>query len=132
LRDSQLNGTDETLRPPEVDGSPCTNLAEFRDGKLVPKRTKDSGFIHRLNATYKPNDDLMFYATWSRGFRPGGIHRRGDIEPYAPDYQTNYELGWKTTLMNGRLRWNGAVYHQIWKKFQFSFLGENSFTEIHN
>jgi len=32
----------------------------------------DSGFVHRLNLTYKPNDDLLFYATWSRGFRPGG------------------------------------------------------------
>ena len=30
------------------------------------------------------------------------------------------------------MRWNGAIYHQLWKKFQFSFLGENSFTEIHN
>ncbi|MEP7004384.1 MAG: TonB-dependent receptor, partial [Sphingomonas bacterium] len=25
-----------------------------------------------------------------------------------------------------------AVYQQEWKKFQFSFLGQNSFTEIHN
>jgi outer membrane receptor protein involved in Fe transport len=26
------------------------------------------------------------------------------------------------------LRWNGAIYHQIWDKIQFSFLGENSLT----
>ena len=87
-----------SLLPPEVQGSPCTNLADFKDGKLVPKRAKGNGFTHRLNATYKPNDDLMFYATWSRGFRPGGINRRRDIAPYDPDYLTNYELGWKTTL----------------------------------
>jgi outer membrane receptor protein involved in Fe transport len=72
----------------------------------------------------------MFYATWSRGFRPGGLNRRGDIPPYDPDYLTNYEIGWKTTF--GPWRWNGAVYHEIWKKFQFAFLGANSFTEIHN
>ena len=30
------------------------------------------------------------------------------------------------------VRWNGAIYHQRWKEFQFSFLGANSFTEIHN
>ena len=40
------------------------------------KRIKDSGFVHRLNLTYKPNDDLLFYGTWSRGFRPGGVNRR--------------------------------------------------------
>jgi outer membrane receptor protein involved in Fe transport len=118
------------LLPAVVSGSPCTNLAEFKNGKLVPKRAKDSGFTHRLNAQWKPNDDLMFYATWSRGFRPGGINRRGEIPPYDADYLTNWELGWKTTF--GPWRWNGAIYHDIWKKFQFTFLGANSFTEVHN
>jgi len=130
LRNSQLNGTDLTLLPAVVPGSPCTNLADFVDGKLVPKRAKGHGFTHRLNAQWKPQENLMFYATWSRGFRPGGINRRADVPPYDPDYLTNYEIGWKTRF--GSLRWNGAIYHEVWKKFQFAFLGANSFTEIHN
>ena len=72
----------------------------------------------------------MFYATWSKGFRPGGINRQPGLAPYNPDFLINYELGWKTTL--GPLRWNGAIYHQLWKKFQFSFLGENSLTVVQN
>lgn len=68
---------------------------------------------------------------WSRGYRPGGINRRGTIPPYQADFLTNYEIGWKTTLAPG-FRFNGAVYRQDWKNFQFSFLGQNSFTEIHN
>jgi len=72
----------------------------------------------------------MFYATWSRGFRPGGVNRRANIPPYDSDYLTNYELGWKTTF--GPVRWNGAIFHEKWKAFQFAFLGENSFTEVHN
>ena len=101
-----------------------------RTARWSPSAIKDSGFIHRLNAQWKPRENVMLYGTWSRGFRPGGINRRGDVAPYAPDFLTNYELGWKTTF--GPLRWNGAIYHQLWKKFQFSFLGENSFTEIQN
>ena len=50
--------------------------------------------------------------------------------PTIPTILTNFELGWKTTF--GPLRWNGAIYHEVWKKFQFAFLGANSFTEIHN
>jgi outer membrane receptor protein involved in Fe transport len=73
---------------------------------------------------------MMFYATWSRGFRPGGINRQPNAPAYDPDYLTNYELGWKTNF--GPIRWNGAVYNQIWKGFQFSFLGENSLTVIQN
>ena len=131
LRQAYLAGLPTTpFVPAVVPGSPCNNLGVFEDGKVVPKHAKGHGFIHRLNAQWKPQPNMMFYATWSRGFRPGGINRRGDIGPYDPDYLTNYEAGWKTTL--GPLRWNGAIYHQKWRKFQFSFLGANSFTEIHN
>ena len=121
-----------TLLPAAVDGSPCTNLADYVNGELVPKRTKDTGFTHRVNLTWKPSEDVMTYATWSRGFRPGGINRRATIVPYDADFLTNYELGVKTTLADGMVRLNAAIYQQEWKRFQFSFLGENSFTEIHN
>ena len=106
-----------------IDGSPCTN---------VDKRTKDSGFIHRLNATWKPNADSLFYATWSRGFRPGGINRRGTLPPYKPDFITNYEAGTKLTFLDGRMRLNAAVYQLDWKNIQLSFLGANGLTEIRN
>jgi iron complex outermembrane receptor protein len=130
LRDSQSNGTDTTLLPPVVSGSPCTDLGVFENGKVVPKHAKGHGATYRANAQWKPQENLMFYATWSKGFRPGGINRRGDIPPYDPDFLYNVELGWKTTF--GPIRWNGAIYHETWKKFQFAFLGANSFTEIHN
>jgi outer membrane receptor protein involved in Fe transport len=74
----------------------------------------------------------MFYGTWSRGFRPGGINRRATVPPYEPDYLVNFEAGWKTSLLDNRVRWNGAVFTQKWNDFQYSFLGENSFTEIRN
>jgi outer membrane receptor protein involved in Fe transport len=130
--DGQLikNGGTGGFAPGSISGIPCTNVGIFEDGKVKPKRTKDNGFTYRLNGTWKPTEDLMFYATWSKGFRPGGINRRAALPPYAPDFLINYELGWKTTF--GPIRWNGAVYHQRWKKFQFSFLGENSLTVIQN
>jgi iron complex outermembrane recepter protein len=131
LRDAQLQGRTTTLAPSIIPGTPCTNLADFQNGRLVPKRTKDDGFIHRLNLTWKPSENALIYGTWSRGFRPGGINRRATIPPYRADFLTNYELGWKTTLAQG-LRINGAIYMQDWKNFQYSFLGENSFTQIQN
>ncbi|PJI87308.1 TonB-dependent receptor [Sphingomonas koreensis] len=132
LRDAYLDGSPtNTLLPAMVAGGPCTNLATFTSGKLVPKKTEGQGVTYRLNLTWKPQDGLLFYAAASSGFRPGGINRRGDVEPYAADKLYNYELGWKTTLVDG-LRFNGAVYMQDWSAFQFSFLGPNSFTIIQN
>jgi iron complex outermembrane receptor protein len=87
-----------------------------------------------LNLTYKIDKDHMVYATWSKGFRPGGVNRNGGgtLPPYQPDYLTNYELGWKTTWFDNRLRFNGAVFDEKWKNFQFAFLGANALTIIAN
>ncbi len=115
-------GTGTCFGPPVVSGSPCTN---------VDKRTKDSGFVHRLNATYKANDDLLVYATWSRGFRPGGINRRGTLPPYRPDFLTNYEVGTKFSFGRGS-HLNIAGYREDWDDIQLSFLGQNGLTEIRN
>jgi outer membrane receptor protein involved in Fe transport len=119
-----------TLLPAAVPGSPCTNLGTFKNGKVVPKSTTGNGITHRINLTWKLSPDHMVYATWSKGFRPGGINRRGTLPPYDEDTLSNYELGFKSTW--GRLRLNGALFWQDWSKFQYSFLGQNSFTEIHN
>ncbi|MBL0914784.1 MAG: TonB-dependent receptor, partial [Sphingopyxis sp.] len=106
---------------PIVSGSPCTNL---------DKSTSDTDFIHKLNLNYKINDDVMIYGTWSRGFRPGGINRRGTLPPYGPDTLDNYEFGWKTSF--GPIRFNGAIYQEDWTNIQLSFLGANGLTEIRN
>ncbi len=132
LREAQLAGqANTTLLPAAVAGSPCTNLGVFNAGSIDPVRAKGDGVTYRFNANWKPNSDVLVYATVSRGFRPGGINRRGTVPPYDPDFLLNFELGWKVTLAPG-IRLNGAVYQQEWKKFQYSFLGLNSFTEIHN
>ena len=52
-----------------------------------------------------------------QGLPPGGINRRATVAPYAADTLINYEVGWKTTLLDGLIRFNGAVYQQDWKGF---------------
>jgi outer membrane receptor protein involved in Fe transport len=120
---SSHTGVSQCFAPTSVDNGPCTNL---------DKSVYESGFTHRLNLSWKIDDDKMVYATWSTGFRPGGVNRRSTIPPYRPDRLTNYEVGWKTSWFDNTLRFNGAVYLENWNNFQFSFLGLNSFTEIHN
>ena len=119
---SSRTGEAVCFGPPQVSGSPCTNL---------DKVTSGDGFVHRLNGTFKPNDDLLVYATWSRGFRPGGINRRGTLPPYAPDFLTNHELGAKYSFGRGA-HFNVTAYRQDWDDIQLSFLGENGLTEIRN
>ncbi len=108
---------------PDFNGSPC---------KVFDKTTKEDGVTPRVNLTYKFTEEAMVYATYSEGFRPGGINRRGTLPPYEADWLTNYELGWKSTWFDNRLRFNGAVFSQEWDDFQFALLGAQGLTEINN
>jgi outer membrane receptor protein involved in Fe transport len=133
LRDALASGGSTTLLPPAVAGAPCTNLGVYTAGQgVIPVEASGQGVTYRFNLSWKPRPGLLMYGTVSRGFRPGGINRRADVSPYAADFLTNYEVGAKTTWLGGKLRFNAAFYRQDWDKFQFSFLGQNSFTEIHN
>jgi len=92
--------------------------------------TLDEGSSHKWNSkfgiNYKVTDRALLYATFSQGFRDGGAnsgfpqqcYNNGVPQKYVPDTMNNYELGWKTTNLNGRLIWNGATYLMDWKDYQ--------------
>ena len=108
---------------PPYEDTPC---------EVFDKRVEENDHIGRVNLSYDLTDDVMVYGTWSEGFRPGGINRRGTLPPYLSDYLTNWEFGWKAAFADGRLVFNGAVFQQDWEDFQFSILGQNGLTEIKN
>jgi outer membrane receptor protein involved in Fe transport len=80
----------------------------------------------RLGANYKVTDKVMVYADFAQGFRDGGTnagdpqscYNSGVPYTYVPDTLNNYEIGWKTTSLQGRLLWNGATYFMDWKQLQ--------------
>ena len=110
------------LGPALVPGSPCTNLGILNaDGTVSPKRSKGDGFTYRANATYRFTPDNMVYATYSTGFRPGGINRAGTAEPFGADKLFNYEVGTKNSFAGGRLTLNAAAFIDDWKDVQVSY-----------
>ncbi|MFT5334658.1 MAG: iron complex outermembrane receptor protein, partial [Halioglobus sp.] len=89
--------------------------------------------ILRFNLQYQLNDDVMFYATWSEGYRPGGFNRNGGasavagVPPFVPNFYesdelTNIEFGWKSVFLDGSLRFNGAIYNVEWEGLQIGVL----------
>jgi outer membrane receptor protein involved in Fe transport len=106
-----------------VGTAPCKNL---------DKEVEEEDWTPKVNLTYRFNDDAMVYVTFSEGFRPGGVNRRGDFPPYDADFLTNYEFGWKTTWADNRFRWNGAIFRLDWDDFQYSFTGLNGLTNVTN
>jgi len=85
----------------------------------APDVASASGTIIKFTLSYTPSDDVLFYATYSEGFRPGLLNRPGGAAgpgtysvPFelATDDVTNYELGWKADLAGGTLRFNGSAF----------------------
>ncbi len=86
--------------------------------------------IFKVNLSYRLSDDVLAYFTYSEGFRRGGANggsqAQANPDPavqqlirdsrfYAPDSLNNYELGVKSTLLDGRMTLNGAVYLLDWQ-----------------
>lgn len=111
------------ISPEPFHGAPCLDFY---------KNVKESGSLGKFNLTWQITPTKMVYVTRSEGYRPGGINRRGTLPPYKADFLTSYEAGWKTTWLDNRLSFNGSVFRQNWKDFQFSILGANGLTEIKN
>lgn len=97
---------------------PCYDTGQLND------EVSNDDVIGKLNVSYNIDDDKMVYFTWSEGYRPGGVNRAKvlGVEGYEEDNVTNWELGWKTTWMDNRMRFNGAVYYMDWEDFQYGFL----------
>jgi len=100
-----------------------TNLsAQYAPGNPngYPDKAQTDGVIGKATLSWNPSDDVMYYLTWSEGFRPGLLNRPvGRQNPdksytvkaeVTSDEVTNYEFGWKTTLMNGAVRFNGSAF----------------------
>ena len=84
-----------------------------------PDKAKTDGTIFKGTVTLTPTRDLLFYATYSEGFRPGLLNRPGGAQgpgdyvvPFALDTDEvqNYEIGWKTELFDRQLRLNGSAF----------------------
>ena len=86
-----------------------------------------TGSSHKWNSkfgiNYKLTDKVLVYADFAQGFRDGGTnagysyqcYANGVPYTYTPDTLNNYEIGWKTSSLNGHLIWNGAAYYMDWK-----------------
>ncbi len=115
----------------------CPSQADYRNGKspchnVVGQNIKESDSVYRVNLSWNATEAAMLYATWSEGYRPGGVQRDPRAGDFLSDFLTNYELGWKTRWADDRFQFNGAIFLDEWDDIQISFQGENGITQVDN
>lgn len=105
-----------TYTDPNTPGIPASVAAALVS---APDAARTDGYIFKATGEWTPREGLLFYATYSEGFRPGLLNRPGGAAgpagftvPFALDTDevTNYELGWKLDLLDNQLRFNGNAF----------------------
>jgi iron complex outermembrane recepter protein len=95
-------------------------------GMVPPGTTQhesDDEVTYRVVADYS-TDWGMMYASVSSGFKSGGINATNLAgEPFDSEKITAYEVGVKSTLMDGRLRLNSSAFYYDFTDIQAGIVG---------
>lgn len=96
------------------------------NGGTTARDLDDDGLTYRLTGRYALSDDASLYATYARGRRPAVLAVTVPSTPFgAPNFTEvpaetvdSYEVGFKSALLDRRLRLDGAVYAYQYENFQ--------------
>ncbi|MFM5885610.1 MAG: TonB-dependent receptor [Novosphingobium sp.] len=82
-----------------------------------------SKFTPKAGIDFRPSNDVMLYASWSRGYRSGGFSPRAATAatastPFQPETVDSYEVGAKLALLDRKLQLNFAGYVSDYKNMQ--------------
>jgi iron complex outermembrane receptor protein len=101
--------------------------------------SKNALVTAKLQAQYRPIDNVMIYGGWNRGAKAGsfnapfagGTAYPDSAIPYRPETLNAYEIGEKGTFADGRTRLNASVFYYDYKDYQaFKLIGLS--TEVTN
>ncbi len=94
--------------------------------EINPNITADgnySAISPKFSVNYSVNELSNIYATYTRGFRAGGINASslpvGVRQTFDPEYSNNYEIGYKSYLLNKKLSIGASAFLIQWKDLQF-------------
>ena len=92
-----------------------------QNGQLETKETTPL-----LSLSWDATDEIMLYATYSEGYRDGSYAARftgavpDPLPNYDPEFVTNFEVGMKSTLLDGRMRLNASAFVMDYEDMQIN------------
>ena len=78
----------------------------------------------KLALSYAINPNANLYVSYNRGFRSGGINAQRFAasasvkQTFDPEYSDNFEAGFKTSILENRVRISSSVFLIKWKQMQ--------------
>ncbi len=110
--------------------SPFVGSFDADPGRAGNQLTQDrkvnfSEITGRLVMDYQISDDNLVYASYSRGYKSGGINPPlqpifAVNESFNPEFVNAFEIGSKNTFANGKFRFNATAFYYQYKALQLS------------
>ncbi|MFC3052001.1 TonB-dependent receptor [Kordiimonas pumila] len=100
---------------------------QFQPGDVLTttdqQEAKANEWTPHVNLSFRPNDDAMVYASYSRGFKSGGFTQRifpaiATPPSFEPETVDVVEGGFKLDTFDRRLRLNGSAYYTWYNDLQ--------------
>ncbi|KQY91327.1 TonB-dependent receptor [Brevundimonas sp. Root1423] len=95
---------------------PAFGLTLLQNDEVTAEKTTG-----KLSLNYKVNDDNFVYGFVATGFKMGGLNAPNFYVPassFGPEDVIDYELGWKSTMFDGRVRTQLGAYYMAYEGFQ--------------
>ena len=123
-------------------GALCLSWANpFFDNRATHQEYQEDAFTGTANLSYDITDDLMIYGSYARGYKGAGYNldrspnNASTPVPFQPFASTffpaetvdSYELGFKSTLLNGALLLNATMFSQTFQDFQLNTFASPNF-----
>jgi iron complex outermembrane receptor protein len=130
VRDFAQLGADPSLQIGGLDGDPTNGGRSVADVLLTTTNgiftnfdlnDRSGGYTPRLTAQYRVSDAFSTYATFSRGFV--GARFNGELfmsrDSFVdPETVTQYEVGFNSRWLGGKLTLNAAAYTNLYRGVQ--------------
>ena len=116
------------------------NIVEVAPYASYTGSSDDQEWSARLQLDWAINDDWLLYGGWNRGVKGGGFNApifplnppldyNDDTMGYDPEKLDAFEIGFKSTLFDGTMQFNGATYYYDYKDYQaFNIIGIDTLT----
>ncbi|GAB4574680.1 MAG: TonB-dependent receptor [Rhodothalassiaceae bacterium] len=123
------------LFPPDV--RVAQNFPPFLSGAGTPLnsisgRKNWDALTPKIAISWSPADNLLSYASVSRGFKSGGFDGRAatdfQFQPFDPEKVWTYEGGLKTSWLDNRLTTNVTYFYSRYRDLQVTSFGRDAET----
>ncbi|MEM7569162.1 MAG: TonB-dependent receptor, partial [Pseudomonadota bacterium] len=103
-------------------------------GTVIQGEEDFDAFTPKVSLSFDVTDDVLLYASASRGFKSGGFSGRANndfgFQPFLPEFVWSYEGGVKSSWQDGRLIANLAYFYNDYSDIQVTSFGADPVTGV--